>query len=164
MLKAVIAFTLCDFFLSLIAIRIPLFRRRSKKWKEETYLQRFCAVFFPSLIAFVILVVVSNYKSANMPSDFEKMLDRGDMAYYLITDLDEIGNADIVFEIKKDSDQQKICEIISCICKELNRASSDVCVYPKNEEFVIMDHNETVGIVTVFEKKYGLLLKFIWEE
>ena len=38
MIKAIIIFTLTDIFLPVVATVIPLFRCKSKRWEEETYL------------------------------------------------------------------------------------------------------------------------------
>lgn len=165
MIKAIICFALVDMVLSLIATKIPLFRRRnSLRWERETPLQRFCNVFFLSLIIFVICVGVISWRESNSPSRLEKMLESGEEQYFLVSNVNEIGDADIVFEIKRDSTQKEICEMIPTICKEWGLTGDGVCVYPENEKFIIMDNNVQIGSVTVAEKEFGLLLKIKWNE
>lgn len=164
MIKMIIAFMIGDLLLSLLATKIPLFRRNSKKWEQETHVQRFSTVFFLPLIVFIIIVMIQNYNASGSPSDYEKMLERGEMDYFLVTAASEIGNADIVYEIKKEAGQNEICEIISDICMELNKAGSGVYVYMENGEYIIRDNEVSVGRVIVSEKEYGKLLKFMWAE
>lgn len=161
--KAIMAFILADLCLSLIAVKIPLFRQHnSKKWEEETYLQRFCYCFFPSLIGFLLCVAVYSYKSANEPNSMEKALESGEWKYVLVTDINEIGDADIVYEISKGKDENEISQIIADICRTLEKTSDQVEVYFEYTVFMIKDHNVIIGNVAVSEKKYGMLLKFRW--
>lgn len=164
MLKVIIIFTLADICLSLVSIKIPLFRRNSKRWEEETYLQRFCNSFFVPLIVFVFLVMINSYRDAASPSRAEKMLNNDEVKYYLISDVNKIGNADIVYEIKKGTGQEEICAIISSICKELNKGSDDVYAYYEKEEFIIMDNGLYIGKAAISEIRYGTLLRFIWRK
>lgn len=48
----------------------------------------------------------------------EEMLMNG-AEYCLVTDLNEIGDADYAYEIKSGSSQEEICGIISSICIDL---------------------------------------------
>lgn len=163
MIKAIIGFALAALVLSLINMKIPLFHRRNVlRWEKQTCLQRFCSTFFPSLIVFVICVMIFSYRNTNSPSDMEQKLESGELNYYLVTDAEEIGEADIVFEIKKDSDSGAICKIIPTICKEYNLTEGTVRVSAENGEYIIRENNVPIGNVTVSEKEFGLLLKFKW--
>lgn len=56
--------------------------------------------FFPAFIALVVIFLFNEYKTAQLPTLNEEMLMNG-AEYCLVTDLNEIGDADYAYEIKK---------------------------------------------------------------
>ena len=58
----------------------------------------------------------------------------------------------------------KICKIISSICKEdyIHKGSDDLNVYAEEEEYVIMDGDVNIGKVTTVDRKFGVILRFYW--
>lgn len=162
MIKAFVAVVISCFLLSLLAMKIPIFRRDSKRWKTETCKQRFCNCFFRPIIAFIVIMIISSYQEANAPTWFEEELESGEMEYYQIRDESEVDNFDIVYEIQKGSDQERTCEMIETICRDLDKGSSKNKVYSENDGYIIKENGAIVGIVAVFEKPHGILLKFNW--
>lgn len=63
-------------------------------------------------------LLFNEYKTAQLPTLNEEMLMNG-AEYCLVTDLNEIGDADYAYEIKSGSSQEEICGIISSICIDL---------------------------------------------
>lgn len=162
MVKAIIAFVLADAGLSLISMRVPLFGHHSKKWEKESYLQRFCNCFFLPLAIFLLCIVVMWYRDTKLPNPTERKLESKEIEYALVTSVDEIGDADIVYEIRKESSADQICQIILSICQELNREKNSLYVNCEGNDFIITENEIIIGRVTVSEKKYGLLLEFKW--
>lgn len=80
-------------------MKIPLFGRHSKRWEEQNYAQRFGGIFFPTFIALVVIFLFNEYKTAQLPTLNEEMLMNG-AEYCLVTDLNEIGDADYAYDYK----------------------------------------------------------------
>lgn len=143
---------------SLIQMKVPLFGRNDKRWEEQNYIQRFSSIFFPMFIALVILFVFNEYKTAQSPTMNEQMLMDG-TKYCLVTDPNEIGDADFAYEIKSGTSQENICEIISNICIDLKKGNGSVDARYENGEFIIISNNITIGRVTIYDKTTTTLLK-----
>jgi hypothetical protein len=143
---------------SLIQMKVPLFGRNHKRWEKQNYIQRFSSVFFPIFIALVILFLFNEYKTAQSPTMNEQMLMNG-TKYCLVTDLNEIGDADFAYEIKSETSQDNICEIISEICKDLKKGNDSVYARYENGEFIIVSDNITIGRVDIYDKTTTTLLK-----
>jgi hypothetical protein len=88
----------------------------------------------------------------------EQMLMNG-AKYCLVTDPKEIGDADFVYEIKSETSQEDICEIISDICKDLKKGNDSVYSRYENGEFIIISDNITIGRVDIYDKTTTTLLK-----
>lgn len=54
-----------------------------------------------------------------LPSTMERKLESKEIEYTLVTDIDEIGDSDLVYEIRKESSEDQIRITILDICKEL---------------------------------------------
>lgn len=164
MAKVIIGFIIADFVLSLICAKIPLFTRNSKRWEQKTYFRRFSEGFFPVLIVFLICLFIDYYHEVNNPTGFEQMLIDGDAEYLVVFGDDYVGDADVALEIKQGHSPDRICKIISSICKEdyIHKGSDALNVYAEGEEYVIMDGNVNIGRVTTFDRKFGMVLRFYW--
>ena len=135
-------------------MKIPLFGRHSKRWEEQNYAQRFGGIFFPTFIALVVIFLFNEYKTAQLPTLNEEMLMNG-AEYCLVTDLNEIGDADYAYEIKSGSSQEEICGIISSICIDLKREDDFVNVRYENGEYIIINN----GISVTFRREYQKIQK-----
>ena len=162
MVKAIIAFMLADACLALISIKVPLFRRNSRKWEMESNVQRFCNCFFLPLVIFILCIIVNWYKDTMLPSTMERKLESKEIEYTLVTDIDEIGDSDLVYEIRKESSEDQIRITILDICKELYENNNNINVIYEANGYTIAENKIIIGYVVVREKKYGLLLKFRW--
>ena len=114
MIKVIFYFLLVSIGAGLVQMKIPLFGGHGKRWEEQNYAQRFGGIFFPAFIALVVIFLFNEYKTAQLPTLNEEMLMNG-AEYCLVTDLNEIGDADYAYEIKSGSSQEEICGIISSI-------------------------------------------------
>lgn len=128
-------------------MKIPLFGRHSKRWEEQNYAQRFGGIF-----------LFNEYKTAQLPTLNEEMLMNG-AEYCLVTDLNEIGDADYAYEIKSGSSQEEICGIISSICIDLKREDDFVNVRYENGEYIIINNGITIGRAVIKDKATTDLLK-----
>ncbi|MDE6214172.1 MAG: hypothetical protein K2M70_11945 [Lachnospiraceae bacterium] len=169
MVKVIIAFTIADLVLSLIYAKIPLFTRvwhfkRWERWEQKTYFQRFSESFFSVLIGFLICLAINYYHEVNNPTGFEQMLIDGDAEYLVVFGDEYVGDADVALEIKQGHSPDKICKIISSICKEdyIQKGSDTLKVYVEGDEYVIMDGDKKIGKVTTFDRKFGVVLRFYW--
>ena len=144
MIKVIFYFLLVSIGAGLVQMKIPLFGRHSKRWEEQNYAQRFGGIFFPAFIALVVIFLFNEYKTAQLPTLNEEMLMNG-AEYCLVTDLNEIGDADYAYEIKSGSSQEEICGIISSICIDLKREDDFVNVRYENGEYIIINNGITIG-------------------
>lgn len=158
MVKAIFLFLFVSIGVSLIQMKIPLFGRNGKRWEKQNYVQRFSSTFFPIFIALIVLFLLYEYKTAQSPTMNEKMLMNG-TEYCLVTDPNEIGDADFAYEIKSGTSQEDICEIISNICIDLKKGNGSAYARYENGEFTVIDNGVNLGIVTTFNKKNTILLK-----
>ena len=79
--------------------------------------------------------------------------------YCLVTDLNEIGDADYAYEIKSGSSQEEICGIISSICIDLKREDDLVNARYENGEYIIISNGITIGRAVINDKATTDLLK-----
>ena len=172
MMKMIIIFIIVDAILSLIYVKIPFHTQRYlafrqdaiKKWEQKSYIRRFCECFFPVLVVFLIGLTLNYRHESNTPTGFEQMLIDGEAEYLAVFGEDYDGDADAAFEIKQGQSSDKICEIISSICREdyIHKGSDNLNVYAEGENYVIMDGNVNVGKVTTIDRKFGVVLRFYW--
>lgn len=168
MVKVIVAFIIADFILSLIRVKIPIFTRYGKKWEQKTYLQRFSEGFFPVLIVFLIALGINEYHEATTPNSIEQSLINNEQEYVFMYGIDEIEDADMVFEIKEGYSSAQICNLILKIMRDQSYKSivpdmsdnHDVAF--ENGEYIIMDGDKNIGKVTTYDMKFGVLLKFYW--
>lgn len=158
MIKVIFYFLLVSIGAGLVQMKIPLFGRHSKRWEEQNYAQRFGSIFFPAFIALVVIFLFNEYKTAQLPTLNEEMLMNG-AEYCLVTDLNEIGDADYAYEIKSGSSQEEICGIISSICIDLKREDDFVNVRYENGEYIIISNGITIGRAVINDKATTDLLK-----
>lgn len=97
-----------------------------------------------------------------LPSTMERKLESKEIEYTLVTDIDEIGDSDLVYEIRKESSEDQIRITILDICKELYENNNNINVIYEANGYTIAENKIIIGYVVVREKKYGLLLKFRW--
>lgn len=95
LIKVIFYFLLVSIGAGLVQMKIPLFGRHGKRWEEQNYAQRFGGIFFPAFIALVVIFLFNEYKTAQLPTLNEEMLMNG-AEYCLVTDLNEIGDADFM--------------------------------------------------------------------
>ena len=169
MLKVIGAYTIAAFFLSLINVKIPIFSRRYiYKWQEKTYLKRFCDTFFPAVIGFLILLGINEYKEATSPNIIEQSLINNEQEYVFMYGIDEIGDADMAFEIKQGYTSAQIRNLILKIIRDQSyksivpNMSDSHDVSFENGEYIIIDGDKNIGKVTTYDMKFGVLLKFYW--
>lgn len=172
MMKMIIIFIIVDAILSLIYVKVPFHTQRYlifrpdaiKKWEQKSYIRRYCECFFPVLVVFLICISVNYYHENNTPTGFEQMLIDGEAEYLAVFGEDYDGDADAAFEIKQGQSSDKICEIISSICREdyIHKGNDNVNVYAEGGEYVIMDGNVNIGKVTTIDRKFGVVLRFYW--
>ena len=172
MLQVIIIFIIVDIILSLLHVKIPFFSQRYmifrpgtvQKWEHKSYIRRFCECFFPALAVFLICISVNYHHEKNSPTDYEQMLIDGEAEYLVVFGEDYDGDADVAFEIKQGYSPDKICKIISSICREdyIHRGSDNLNVYVDGEEYAITDGNVNIGKVTSFDRKFGVVLRFYW--
>lgn len=171
MVKVIIVFIIADLVLSLIYAKVPLFTftrfwhsKRWERWEQKTYFQRFSESFFSFLIGFLICLAVNHYHEVNNPTGFEQMLIDGDAEYLVVFGEEYVGDADVALEIKQGHSPDKICKIISKICKEdyIQKGSDAQNVYTEGEAYIIMDGDKKIGKVTTFDRKFGVVLRFYW--
>lgn len=158
MVNAIFGFLFVSIFVSLIQMKIPLFGRNGKRWEKQNFVQRFCSTFFPIFFALVVLFLLNEYKTAQLPAMNEKMLMNG-AEYCLVTDPNEIGDADFAYEIKRGRSQEDICEIISNICRDLKKGNGSAYARYENGEFIIISSNITIGRAAIYDKTTTTLLK-----
>lgn len=162
MIQTYVSIIIACFLIALLSMYLPIFRSDTRQWKKKSKKQRFVSNFLTMSILAVITLTYGFYQEANAPTWFEEELESGEMEYYQIRDESEVDNFDIVYEIKKGSDQERTCEMIETICRELDKGSSKNKVYAENDGYIIKENGAIVGIVAVFEKPHGILLKFNW--
>ena len=172
MVKAIIAFIIADFAVSLLHIKIPFHSQRFlifrpgavKSWEQKSYIRRFCECFFLSLAVFMICLLANYYHEVNNPTDFEQMLIDGEAEYLVVFGDEYIGDADTALEIKQGHSPDKISKIISNICKEdyMHKGSESLYVYAEGDEYIIMDGDVNIGKVTTLDRKFGVVLRFYW--
>ena len=158
MINTILWFLFISISVSLIQVKIPLFGRNSKRWENQNYIQRFCTTFFPIFFALVILFLLNEYRTAQMPTMNEKMLMNG-TEYCLVTDPNEIKDADFAYEIKRGRSQEDICKIISNICRDLKKGNGTAYARYENGEFFIISNNITIGQAAIYDKETTALLK-----
>ncbi len=158
MVNSIFWFLFVSIGVSLIQMKAPLFGRNDKRWEKQNYIQRVGSIFFPIFIALVILFVFNEYKAAQSLTMNEQMLMNG-TKYCLVTDQNEIGDADFAYEIKSGTSQENICEIISNICIDLKKGNGSVYARYENGEFIIISNKITIGRVTIYDKTTTTLLK-----
>ena len=124
-------------------MKIPLFGRHSKRWEEQNYAQRFGGI-FSGIHCACSYLLFNEYKTAQLPTLNEEMLMNG-AEYCLVTDLNEIGDADYAYEIKSGSSQEEICGIISSICIDLKGEDDLVNARYENGEYIIISNGITIG-------------------
>jgi hypothetical protein len=139
-------------------MKVPLFGRSSMRWEKQSYIQRFGSTFVPVFIALTALYLLNEYKTAQSPTMNEEMLIDG-TEYCLVTDPDEIGDADFAYEIKSGTSQEDICEIISDICTDLKKGNGSVYARYENGEFIILSNEMTIGRAAIYDKTATALLK-----
>ena len=147
LIKVIFYFLLVSIGAGLVQMKIPLFGRHSKRWEEQNYAQRFGGIFF-----------FNEYKTAQLPTLNEEMLMNG-AEYCLVTDLNEIGDADYAYEIKSGSSQEEICGIISSICIDLKGEDDLVNARYENGEYIIISNGITIGRAVINDKATIDLLK-----
>ena len=169
MVKVIIVFIIADLVLSLIYAKVPLFTRfwnirRLERWEQKSYFRRFSESFFFVLIGFLVCLAINHYQEVNNPTGFEQMLIDGDAEYLVVFGEEYLGDADVALEIKQGHSPDKICKIISKICKEdyIQKGSDALNVYADEDEYVIMDGDKKIGKVTTFDRKFGVVLRFYW--
>ena len=172
MLKVIIIFIIVDVIVSLLYAKIPFYTQRYlafrpdaiKRWEQKSYIRRFCESFFPVLVVFMIGISVYYQRENNIPTGFEQMLIDGEAEYLAVFGEDYDGDADVAFEIKQGHSPDKICKIISSICREdyIRKDSDNLNVYADGEEYVIMDGDVNIGKVTTVDRKFGVVLRFYW--
>ena len=101
MIKVIIGFAIGAAILSLLSMIVPFGvpATQQKKWENQTYLQRFCSTFLGPLIFFVLILGVLGYRENHLPDSIEQAIQRNEIEYALVTDLDEIEGYDIVYMI-----------------------------------------------------------------
>lgn len=77
----------------------------------------------------------------------------------MVTDLNEIGDADYAYEIKSGSSQEEICGIISSICIDLKGEDDLVNARYENGEYIIINNGITIGRAVINDKATTDLLK-----
>lgn len=169
MIKVIVAYTIAALFLSLLNAKIPIFSWRFfYKWQEKTYLRRFCDTFIPAVIGFLILLGINEYREATSPNIIEQSLINNEQEYVLMYGIDEIGDADMAFEIKQGYTSAQIRNLVLKILRDQTYESivpdiSDrLDVSYENGEYIIMDGDGNIGKVTTYDMKFGVLLKFYW--
>ena len=172
MLQVIIIFIIVDVIVSLLYVKIPFFNQRFlifrpgtvKRWEQKSYIRRFCECFFPVLVVFLIGISIHYHHENNSPTGFEQMLIDGGAEYLAVFGEDYDGDADVAFEIKSGQSPDKICKIISDICREdyIRKGSDNLNVYAEGEEYVIMDGNVNIGKVITVDRKFGVVLRFYW--
>ena len=172
MLQVIIIFIIADIIVSLLYVKFPFFSQRFmvfrpgtiQKWEQKSYIRRFCECFFPALVVFLICISINYHHESNSPTGFEQMLIDGEAEYLAVFGEDYDGDADAAFEINQGYSSGEICKIISRICREdyISKGSDNLDVYAEGEEYVIMDGNVTIGKVTTFDRKFGVVLRFYW--
>lgn len=112
----------------------------------------------------MIGISVYYQRENNIPTGFEQMLIDGEAEYLAVFGEDYDGDADVAFEIKQGHSPDKICKIISSICREdyIRKDSDNLNVYADGEEYVIMDGDVNIGKVTTVDRKFGVVLRFYW--
>ncbi len=163
MVNTILGFLFISICVSLIQMKIPLFGRNSKQWEKQNYVQRFCVTFFPVFFALLILFLLNEYRRAQLPTMNEEMLMNG-AAYCLVTDPDEIGDADFVYEIKRGNSQADICEMIANICIDLKKGNGSAYARYENGEFIIISSGTTIGRATTYDKTTTTLLKIYFHK
>lgn len=113
---------------------------------------------FPAFIALVVIFLFNEYKTAQLPTLNEEMLMNG-AEYCLVTDLNEIGDADYAYEIKSGSSQEEICGIISSICIDLKGEDDLVNARYENGEYIIISNGIKIGRAVINDKATIDLLK-----
>ncbi len=96
-----------------------------------------------------------------MPLNEEILMNGAE--YCLVTNANEIGDADFVYEIKRDKSEEDICAIISSICKSLKIGTGSVYVKYENGAFVILNNNAIVGRAVTYDKSMTTLIRFYFE-
>jgi magnesium-transporting ATPase (P-type) len=158
MVNTIFLFLCVSIGASLIQMKVPLFGRNHKRWEKQNYIQRFSSIFIPIFIALVILFLFDEYKTSQSPTMNEQMLMNG-TKYCLVTDKNEIGDADFAYEIKSGTSQENICEIISDICINLKKGNDSIYARFENGEYIIISNKITIGRVAVYDKTTTTLLK-----
>lgn len=162
MIKVVIGFAIGAAILSLLSMIVPFGvpATQQKEWENQTYLQRFCGTFLGPLIFFVLILGVLTYRENHLPDSIEQAIQRNEIEYALVTDLDEIEGYDIVYMINKDSKSEQITQIIQSICQDLEMGNGQLDVSYEKNIYLIKKNGEDIGKVTVFKRKDVSLLKF----
>lgn len=162
MIKVVIGFAIGAAILSLLSMIVPFGvpATQQKKWENQTYLQRFCGTFLGPLIFFVLILGVLAYRENHLPDSIEQAIQRNEIEYALVTDLDEIEGYDIVYMINKDSKSEQITQIIQRICQDLEMGNGQLDVSYEKNIYSVTKNGEDIGKVTVFKRKDVSLLKF----
>lgn len=137
---------------------MPLFGRNGKRWEEQSYAQRFCGIFFPAFIALVVIFLFDEYKTAQSPTLNEEMLMNG-AEYCLVTNPNEIEDADYAFEIISGKSHEEVCGIISSICADLKKGNNLVYARFENGEYTIISNDITIGRASIYNKTGTDLLK-----
>ncbi len=180
MIKTIIIFFIILFVFSAAGAIFPIFVRDTsifdvirhyfgygstmKKWKRESYFQRFIGIFFVGTIIGLISFGIGYYHDIHNPTGFEQMLLDGVAEYLVVVDDEYVGDADNAFEIKKGHSRDDICEIISDICNEdyINKGGKFLNVSTEGENYIIMNANGKIGKVTTVDRKFGVVLRFYW--
>lgn len=162
MFNVIIGFVMGVVILSLLSMIVPfgVSALHQKKWENQTYLQRFCSTFFGPLIFFVLCLGVFEYKESHLPDYMEQAVQRNEVEYALVTDLNEIEGYDIVYMINKDIEPEQIIKIIQSICQDLGIENDQLDISYKNNIYLIVKNEEKIGQASVFKRKHVSLLKF----
>ena len=118
----------------------------------------FGGILFSGIHCACSYLLFNEYKTAQLPTLNEEMLMNG-AEYCLVTDLNEIGDADYAYEIKSGSSQEEICGIISSICIDLKGEDDLVNARYENGEYIIISNGITIGRAVINDKATTDLLK-----
>ena len=99
---------------------------------------------FPCIYCTRCSFLFAEYKITQLLTFNEELLMNG-AEYCLVTDPNEIGDADFAYEIKSGSSQEDICGIISSICGAIKNENGLIHARYENGEYIIFSDNTTIG-------------------